>query len=121
MRSEVNHSRIYDIRGDILLGDKAEDGYQLRPHIVWFEEPVPMIEKAASIMTKADIFILIGTSLQVYPAAGLMEYVPYETPKYILDKKIPDMRNYPNLFTIEKPAAVGFPELRKALDQYLKI
>ena len=65
---------IYEIRKDILLGDVADDGAQLRPHIVWFEEPVPMIEHAAAIAEEADIFVVIGTSLVVYPAAGLIHY-----------------------------------------------
>jgi NAD-dependent deacetylase len=68
MRSERNEKLIYDIKDDINLGDKADDGAQLRPHIVWFEEPVPMIERALSIVQEADFFVVIGTSLAVYPA-----------------------------------------------------
>ena len=86
MRSDKNEHLISEIRGDIKLGDKAKDGAQLRPHIVWFEEPVPLIEKAAEIMSLADIFILIGTSLQVYPAAGLIHYIKDNVPKYIINK-----------------------------------
>ena len=74
MRSEANPSFLYEIRGDIHLGDKAADGGKLRPHIVWFQEPVPMIEKAAVIIQRADIFVVAGTSLAVYPAAGLVNY-----------------------------------------------
>ena len=72
MRSVKNIFKTFDIRGDINLGDVAEDGSQLRPFIVWFEEPVPMIVEAAKIVSTADIFVVIGTSLQVYPAAGLV-------------------------------------------------
>ena len=81
MRSEFDEELIYEIRDDIKMGDKASDGAQLRPHIVWFEEPVPMIEQAIPVMYDADIFLLIGTSLVVYPAAGLVDYVPDEVPK----------------------------------------
>ena len=103
--------KIVEIRGDINLGDRGDDGTQFRPFIVWFEEPVPMIETAAQIMTEADIFVIIGTSLQVYPAAGLIHYVPLDIPKYIIDKKIPAVSSYPNLFIIEKSATEGVQEL----------
>jgi len=72
MRSIANTEKTYPIHGDIHVGDLAEDGTQLRPFIVWFEEEVPMIEKAAEIVRNADIFVVIGTSLQVYPAASLI-------------------------------------------------
>ena len=72
MRSVQNDHLIYPIEGSIQLGDKAEDGGQLRPHIVWFEEPVPMIDEAVRIVKTADIFMVVGTSLVVYPAAGLV-------------------------------------------------
>jgi len=110
MRSEVNEELVYEIRTDILLGDKAEDGAQLRPHIVWFEEPVPMIEKAAMITARADIFVVVGTSLVVYPAAGLVNFTPHRIPKYIIDKKIPSVSSVHNLTTIEKPATEGVKE-----------
>jgi NAD-dependent deacetylase len=111
MRSVANENEIFEIRGDINLGDKAADGSQLRPHIVWFEEPVPMIETAAQVMMDADIFVLIGTSLQVYPAAGLIQFVPLASPKYIIDKKIPSISEYGNMVFIEKPATEGVGEL----------
>ncbi|MEO6453303.1 MAG: Sir2 family NAD-dependent protein deacetylase, partial [Ginsengibacter sp.] len=75
MRSVKNDSLIYDIHDDINLGDKAEDGGQFRPHIVWFDEQVPKIIEAKELMTKADVFVLVGSSLQVYPASGLINYV----------------------------------------------
>ena len=115
MRSEWDEELIYDIRDDIKLGDKASDGAQLRPHIVWFEEPVPMIEKAVALMDNCDYFVVVGTSLQVYPAASLLHYAPSHLPKYIIDKKIPDVRRSSTLTLIEKPATVGVEKLRKLL------
>ncbi len=111
MRSEHSAHKIYPIEGDIRLGDKAEDGGQLRPHIVWFEEPVPMIEQAMRIMQSADIFVLIGTSLVVYPAAGLVDYVRPDVMKYVIDKRIPSVSKYKNIIAIEKPATDGVEEL----------
>ncbi|RYG29376.1 MAG: NAD-dependent deacylase, partial [Chitinophagaceae bacterium] len=96
-----------EIRGDIGLGQLASDGSQLRPFIVWFEEAVPMIEDAIPVMESAEIFILIGTSLQVYPAAGLMNFLPPGIPKFILDKKIPPVIREDNMILIEKPATEG--------------
>src|ERR1044072_5679861 len=110
MRSELKESLVYEIRKDILPGDVAEDGAQLRPHIVWFEEPVPMIEKAANITQEADIFVVIGTSLAVYPAAGLIHYAKPFVPKFIIDKTIPYSSVY-NITMIEKPATQGIVEL----------
>ena len=115
MRSERNESLIYEIRDDIKLGDRAEDGEQLRPHIVWFEEPVPMIEKAVPVVHSADVFVVVGTSLVVYPAAGLVNYAPFEIPKYIVDKRIPYTSDIDNLVTIEKPATEGVKELIEKL------
>ena len=115
-----DESKIYEIRGDINLGDKAEDGGQLRPHIVWFDEQVPMILKAKKIMPGADIFILVGSSLQVYPAAGLVNFVPSHVPKYIIDKQIPFVSSQPNLFFIEKPATEGVTELKKILESQVE-
>ena len=115
MRSAENEDLIYPIEGDIKLGDKAEDGSQLRPHIVWFEEPVPMIEPAARLVRQADIFVVIGTSLVVYPAAGLVNYASPFVPKFIVDRVIPYTASLPNLIVIEKPATEGVVELKKLL------
>lgn len=115
MRSVTNERLIYPIEGDIQMGDLADDGGQLRPHIVWFGEAVPMIEPAALLMMEADIFILVGTSLQVYPAAGLMEYLPAGIPKYIVDRKIPPVDQYDNVIAIEKPATEGMVVVRDLL------
>ncbi|HEX6916055.1 MAG TPA: NAD-dependent deacylase [Chitinophagaceae bacterium] len=118
MRSEASPEYIYDIRGDIRLGDKAEDGAQLRPHIVWFEEPVPMIIEAAKIARSAEIFVVVGTSLVVYPAAGLLNEAPRECPKFIVDKKIPYTTGINNLTVIEKPATEGIAELKELLSPF---
>jgi NAD-dependent deacetylase len=115
MRSEHAYHMVYPITGDINLGDTAEDGAQLRPHIVWFEESVPMIEHAIPVMEEADIFVLIGTSLVVYPAAGLVDYVPDRVAKYVLDKNIPPVSRYSNMVSIEKPATEGIADLLRIL------
>lgn len=111
MRSEADESLVYEIKGDIKWGDAAEDGAQLRPHIVWFEEPVPLIEEAARLVRQADIFAVIGTSLVVYPAAGLINYAPWPIPKFIIDKSIPYTSSITNLTSIAKPATEGVQEL----------
>lgn len=115
MRSEADEELVYEIRGDIKLGDIAADGKQLRPFIVWFEEPVPMIEKAVALMYDCDYFVVVGTSLQVYPAASLLHYAPRFLPKFIIDKKIPEVEKSSTLTLIEKPATQGMKELRKLL------
>ncbi len=115
MRSEQDETLIYEIRNEIKLGDKAEDGAQLRPYIVWFEEPVPKIEEAIPIVNAADIFVVAGTSLAVYPAAGLIHYTRPGIPKYIIDKKIPKTSLSANLFLFEKPATEGVKELIELL------
>lgn len=115
MRSEENESLIYPVYDDILIGDKAEDGAQLRPHIVWFGEPVEMIAAAIPVMQQADIFLLVGTSLAVYPAAGLVDYVRDEVKKYVVDKVIPPVHRYRNVIPIEMPATTGMQALKKML------
>ena len=87
-RDNFSEESVFDIGyGEIHLGDLAPDGAQLRPHIVWFGEAVPKIEQAIDAMEKADILLIVGTSLQVYPAAGLYRYAGYDTPIYIIDPK----------------------------------
>ena len=110
MRSEKTESLVFPVYDDIQMGDKAPDGAQLRPYIVWFEEPVPMMEEAIQVAKSADLFLIVGTSLVVYPAAGLVNYVPWEIPKYIVDKKVPTGSSLYNLTTIEKPATEGMRE-----------
>jgi NAD-dependent deacetylase len=115
MRSINDVNKTYEIKGDIRVGDLAPDGYQLRPFIVWFEEAVPMIEAAAAITMTADLFIVVGTSLQVYPAAGLINYAGKDIPKFIIDKKIPYTSSLRNLTVIEKGAGEGVKELKERL------
>lgn len=115
MRSVANEQDWFDIRGDIQLGDLAPDGHQLRPAIVWFEEAVPAMEAAVHIMQTADVFVVIGTSLQVYPAASLLHFAPDDLPKFVIDKKIPELRAASNLHLIEKPASEGVLELQERL------
>ncbi|MFA6277180.1 MAG: Sir2 family NAD-dependent protein deacetylase [Pedobacter sp.] len=115
-QSDNNPSLLYPIKGDeIKMGELCELGSQLRPHVVWFGEAVPMIETAAVICEEADIFMLVGTSLAVYPAAGLLDFVPRNIPKYIIDPKIPSINQYDNLIKIEKSATAGVKEVAKLL------
>ncbi len=112
-RSTADPGLIYELNGkDINLGDKCELGSQLRPNIVWFGEPVPMIDTAAREALSADIFIVIGTSLVVYPAAGLLEFVPDDSPKYLIDPAEPEYHIYrKNLTFIQEKAGKGTREL----------
>lgn len=119
MRSERDSDLIYNIRGDIQWGDKAEDGAQLRPHIVWFGEAVPMMELAADITSKADVFVVIGTSLQVYPAAGLLHVAPAGVPKFVVDKQLPAVQGISHVISIEAPATVGVQLLTQHLNVLL--
>lgn len=118
MRSEKNEHLIYPIVDEIKPGDKAEDGHQLRPHIVWFEEAVPMMEVAMEIASTADLFLIVGTSLVVYPAASLVHYVPLDIPKFIVDKKLPETNQLYNLTSIEKVASEGMKEITALLRDY---
>lgn len=116
VRSEDNPHLIYDIGGDcIQIGDTAEDGSQLRPHVVWFGESVPNIQKAASEVAGADCLIVIGTSLAVYPAAGLIDIAVPGIPKYIIDPAEPELPMDSEWNHIQKRAAVGTPQLVEEL------
>jgi NAD-dependent deacetylase len=119
MRSEKNEHLIYEIRQDMHLGEIAEDGAQLRPHIVWFEEPVPLIEEAAVHASEADIFVVIGTSLMVYPAAGLINLVSREAPIFIIDRQIPLLQPSDRIHLIEKKATEGVRDLHTLLMGHL--
>lgn len=116
-RSTLDQSLIYNIEGsELCVGDKCGKGSQLRPHIVWFGEAVPMIEEAIKYCVQADIFIVIGTSMVVYPAASLIEFVPSEAVKYIIDPNKPDIYYLPpNTIYIEKKATEGMKKLLKLL------
>lgn len=118
MRSEKNEHLIYPILDEIKPGDTAEDGHQLRPHIVWFEEAVPMMEEAMEIAKTADLFLIVGTSLVVYPAASLVHYVPLDIPKFIVDKKVPVTNQMYNLTAIEKVASEGMKDVTALLRSY---
>lgn len=115
MRSVNNENNIYPIEGDINIGDLAPDGSQLRPFIVWFNEPVPKIEEAAYIAEQADYFVVIGTSLNVYPAAGLVQYVRGNAPLFIVDKKIPRASIVKQAVCIEEVASKGVFQLTQML------
>lgn len=115
-RSTKNTSLIYPITGwELKQGDVCELGSQLRPNIVWFGEAVPMIEVAAVIASRADIFLVVGTSMAVYPAAGLIDYVPDQVKKYVVDPKKPEILHVPNLEFIAEKASVGMERVRQLL------
>ncbi len=124
-RSCSDESLVYEVEdGIIRLGDLCEKGSQLRPHIVWFGEMVPMMEKAVEEAMSADIFIVAGTSLLVYPAAGLVDFVPEGRPIFIIDPKTPTIRKnkYSNLHSFQENATTGLLKvaeiLRKDRDHY---
>ena len=114
IRSTQNENDIKVWEEDLKLGDTYEKGYQLRPHIVWFGEAVPMIEKAVEICYTADILVIIGTSMQVYPAASLIDYVQPNTPIYYIDPK-PAMSNNGKVTVIAKSATEGMKEMLNLL------
>lgn len=117
MRSEKQEAPLFDIRNDILIGDRAPDGGQFRPHVVWFEEPVPMMEAAVPVVQQANCFIIVGTSLMVYPAAGLLQHASAGIPKFIVDKKIPQLDNTLNFITLPFPATIGLPRVTQHLQE----
>lgn len=112
VRSTYDENDVQHWKTDLILGDTCKKGYQLRPHIVWFGEDVPMIPKAISICETADILIIIGTSMQVYPAASLMHYVSENTPTYFIDPK-PNIESKENLTVIAERATVGVKKFIK--------
>ena len=119
MRSVKNPRLIYDCDGDIKLGDHCEEGAQLRPHIVWFGEMVPMLEVGARITVDADICIIVGTSMQVYPAAGLIGYAPPHAQVYYVDPHPAinyELARSQNLTVLAENATTG---VRKVVDQLL--
>lgn len=100
---------------EVKMGDKAGDGSQLRPFIVWFGESVPEIETAIDYVEQADIFVIIGTSMNVYPAAGLLNYVPRNAEIYLIDPKPVDTHSSRNVHVIQKGASEGVAELKKLI------
>ncbi|MEM9896421.1 MAG: NAD-dependent deacylase [Bacteroidota bacterium] len=119
-RSTKNPAAIIELAGtELNLGDLGDDGSQLRPHIVWFGEAVPMMEAAIDQVISADVFIVAGTSLVVYPAAGLVDYVKEDVPIYIVDPKIPVVNKKPNMHFIEETASTGLPRVLTKLTDNL--
>lgn len=115
-RSTKNLDLVYTMDGwELKKGDLCELGSQLRPHIVWFGEEVPMMEPAVEITEEADIFVVIGTSLAVYPAAGLVHYVGLTKPIFIIDPAKPDIRLKRNMTFIQEKATVGMEILKDEL------
>ncbi|WP_298500182.1 NAD-dependent deacylase [uncultured Algibacter sp.] len=117
VRSTIYPNDIQTWKTDLVLGDVCNKGHQLRPHIVWFGEDVPMIEKAVEICETADFLIIIGTSMNVYPAAGLMHYVPEKTPTYFIDPK-PNIASKENLTVISETATVGVKKMIEILSAF---
>lgn len=119
-RSTLNENLVYKIEGwELKLGDQCEHGSQLRPNIVWFGEMVPMIEVAARIAADADFFLVVGTSLVVYPAAGLIHYVRPEVPKFVVDPNLPDVGSIPYTTMIAEKASVGMEIVKQKLAEYI--
>jgi NAD-dependent deacetylase len=107
---------IYEIEGtDLNPGDLCEMGYQLRPYVVWFGEPVPKMDDAITICQKADIFLVVGTSLNVYPAASLIDYVPENCPVFLVDPNKLNIQIHRNFTFIQEKAGPGLQNLKKKL------
>lgn len=118
VRSTIDPSLVYDLDGwELKEGDQCDKGSQLRPHIVWFGEAVPMMEPAIEEVNQADIFIVAGTSLVVYPAASLLDFVGKDVSKFIVDPKIPDVSRQENMYFYEENASTG---LRKVKERLIK-
>lgn len=115
-RSTVDSNLIYPIKSaELKIGDVCEKGSQLRPHIVWFGEVVPMMEKAYLLAEKADIFIVVGTSMNVYPAAGIIDYTHDKIAKYLIDPSSVKVNGISNLKIIQEKASIGLTILAKEL------
>src|SRR5690606_4174888 len=115
-RSTVDESLVYDIEGwELKLGGLCEKGSQLRPNIVWFGELVPIMEVAAAEAAKADVFMVVGTSMVVYPAASLIHYVPHHVPKFVVDPNLPDVGYVPNVTMIAEKASTGLRKIKDAV------
>ncbi|TXD47806.1 MULTISPECIES: SIR2 family NAD-dependent protein deacylase [unclassified Polaribacter] len=116
VRSSVDEQLILNWRTDLTLEDLCAKKSQLRPHIVWFGEMVPMLDKAIEIVRKADVLVIIGTSMQVYPAASLIDYIQENIPIYFIDPK-PSVskNNFRNLTIIKNVASIGTDQLLKLL------
>lgn len=119
-RSCLDESLVYPIKGwELNRGDLCEKGSQLRPNIVWFGEMVPLMEVAAHHASQAEIFIVVGTAMVVYPAAGLIDYVPIDAWKYVVDPNLPDMKQMPLLKMYAEKASTGMEKVRMDIFQNL--
>lgn len=119
-RSVGDKNLIYDWTKDINIGDKCEKGHQLRPHIVWFGEDVPLIEDAAWLCMQADILVIIGTSMVVYPAAQLIHYAPKDIPKFFIDPRpAENMQKFEHMTVIAENATTGVAKLKATLEEML--
>lgn len=115
-RSSLNPNKIFDIKGsEIKLGEKAPDGSQLRPHIVWFGEEVPQMQNAINIAQQAEILLIIGTSLNVYPAASLIQFVDFDCKVFLIDPHANEMKLPSNIRIINQTAVNGLETVRKEL------
>ncbi len=114
VRSQIDTHDIREWKKDLIIGDLCKHGQQLRPHIVWFGEEVPMMEQAIKTTQQATILIIIGTSMQVYPAAGLSSYAPDTAPVYYIDPK-PANTSQKNLIVLKEKATSGVAKLLKTL------
>jgi len=115
-RSTADPKLVYDMdHWELKRGDKCEKGSQLRPHIVWFGEAVPMMEPAIEITSQADLLLVVGTSLVVYPAASLVNYTAENVPVFIVDPNKPEIGDHPRLHFIQQPATTGMEELKENL------
>jgi NAD-dependent deacetylase len=111
-RSTANETLIYDIEDwELKTGDTCAKGSQLRPHVVWFGEPVTEIDAAICLAQQADYFAIVGTSMVVYPAAGLIQYVGNEVPKFLIDPKYADNLAFDNLTVIRENASTGVAKM----------
>jgi NAD-dependent deacetylase len=114
VKSTFDDTDIMEWKTDLVMGDLCKKGYQLRPHVVWFGEDVPMLPKAIDICATADILVIIGTSMQVYPAASLIHYVPQHTPIYFIDPK-PNIESKEHLTVIAEKATIGIKKVMRIL------
>jgi len=119
-RSTKDETLVYPIEGwELKLGDLCAKGSQLRPNIVWFGEMVPLMEVAADHATRADFFVVVGTSMVVYPAAGLISYVPQDALKFVVDPKLPDVSSIAAVRMIAEKASTGMEKVKQALTDFI--
>jgi NAD-dependent deacetylase len=119
-RSTLDPDLVYPIEGwELKEGDRCERGSQLRPNIVWFGEMVPLMEVAAMEAGDADIFLIVGTSLAVYPAAGLIDFIPRSSPVFVVDPNLPDIAQSPYVTMFPEKASTGMEKVKQALKKLI--